>query len=190
MLLTLFLSFLKIGLFTFGGGYAMIPLVQEVAIKTFGIDEDLILNFIAISESTPGPIAINMATFVGFEKCGVLGAFFATLGVVLPSFIIILLIASIAKNIMKKAGVKAFFVGVRPVVIGLITATGITVFLQVVLSLKNVYSQVIFDYKSLIIFIIIALIYFLYKIKRKKRISSIFLIVLSAILGIIVYTII
>ena len=89
--LQLFLTFLKIGAFTFGGGYAMIPLIRESVLGYGWLSEEQILNFIAIAESTPGPIAVNMATFVGASQAGILGALVATLGVVLPSFIIILL---------------------------------------------------------------------------------------------------
>ena len=93
-LLILLFSFLKIGAFTFGGGYAMIPLIQkEIAEKRKWVTDEDILDIIAIAESTPGPIAINSATFIGYKTCGVLGSFFATLGVVLPSFVIIMIIA-------------------------------------------------------------------------------------------------
>ena len=88
LLLDLFLTFFKIGAVSFGGGYAMIPLVTEEALR-FGFSNDAIINFIAVAESTPGPIAINMATFIGSSKAGFLGALLSTLGVVLPSFIII-----------------------------------------------------------------------------------------------------
>ena len=91
--LKLFLSFFKIGLFTFGGGYAMIPLIQETVLNNNWMGLEKLIDFIAISESTPGPFAINMATFIGTTKGGFIGAVFSTLGVVLPSFIIILIVA-------------------------------------------------------------------------------------------------
>ena len=104
----LFLTFFEIGLFTFGGGYAMISLVRE-KVLTFGwMTEEELLNMIAVSESTPGPIAINMATFVGSTQGGFLGSLMATLGVVLPSFIIILLISALIRNFLKYKGVQAF----------------------------------------------------------------------------------
>ena len=93
--LQLFLTFLEIGAVSFGGGYAMIPLIREKVISHGWLVEEELLNMIAVSESTPGPIAVNMATFIGSEQGGVLGAMLATLGVVLPSFIIILLISSV-----------------------------------------------------------------------------------------------
>jgi chromate transport protein ChrA len=96
--LKLFLTFFEIGLFTFGGGYAMISLIRDRAVTLGWLAEEELLNMIAVSESTPGPIAVNMATFVGSTQGGILGSLAATLGVVLPSFIIILLIASILKN--------------------------------------------------------------------------------------------
>ena len=99
--LELFITFFKIGAFTFGGGYAMLPLIQEEVLSKGWISAESLVNFIAISESTPGPFAVNMATFVGSAQGGFLGAFLATLGVVLPSFIIILIIAALIKVSLK-----------------------------------------------------------------------------------------
>ena len=120
ILLNLFLTFLKIGAVSFGGGYGMIPLVTEEAISNFGLTSEQVMNFIAVAESTPGPIAINMATFIGASKAGFLGALLATIGVVLPSFVIILLIVALLTGLMQYKGVKGFLLGVRPVVCGLI----------------------------------------------------------------------
>ena len=186
MLFKLFVSFFKIGLFTFGGGYAMIPLITDEALA-YGLSSEQILNFIAVAESTPGPIAINMATFVGSFKAGFLGSMFATLGVVLPSFIIILLIATLIKSLLKYAGVKAFLEGVRPVVVGLIIGTATMLFMTVVFSFKRINDTVVFDYKALIIFGLIALINFGYKKIFKKKPSAIILIICSAVLGLIMY---
>lgn len=186
--LQLFLTFLKIGAVSFGGGYAMIPLIQDEVITNGWLSGEQILNFIAVSESTPGPIAINMATFVGSSQAGIFGAMCATLGVVLPSFIIILIIASVIKGLLKFAGVKAFIDGIRPVVIGLILGTAITIFMQVIFAFENIKTSAItFDYKALIIFVIVALISIITKKKTKKAISPILLIAISAILGLILY---
>ena len=106
--LKLFLNFLMIGALSFGGGYGMVSLVRETVISNGWLTESEFLNFIAVSESTPGPLAVNMATFIGSTQGGILGSFLATLGVVLPSFVIILLIAAVLKNLMKYAGVNAF----------------------------------------------------------------------------------
>lgn len=186
ILLDLFLTFFKIGLFTFGGGYAMIPLVTEEALR-LGFSNETILNFIAVAESTPGPIAVNMATFVGSAKASILGSLVATLGVVLPSFIIILIIASVIRGIMKYAGVQAFLSGVRPIVVGLIVGTAITLLLTVVLSLNKIGQTVQFDWKALVIFVIAGATSILYKKIKKKALSPIILIIISAVLGIIFY---
>ena len=100
ILLELFFTFFKIGALTFGGGYAMIPFVREQVLLHGWLTEEELLNMIAVSESTPGPIAVNMATFVGSNEAGILGSIFATLGVVLPSFIIILIISALLKNFL------------------------------------------------------------------------------------------
>ncbi len=187
IILKLFLTFLKIGAFTFGGGYAMIPLVTDEVVSNGWLTSEEVINFIAVAESTPGPIAINMATFVGASQAGILGAIVATLGVVLPSFIIILLIASLMHGLMKFAGVQAFLKGIRPVVVGLITGTAITIFLTVILSLKTIESSIALDFKALIIFVLVSATSVLYKKIKKKNLSVILLILLSALLGIVFY---
>ena len=193
--LQLFWTFFKIGLFTFGGGYAMIPLVTDEVLSNGWLTYEEVMNFIAIAESTPGPIAINMATFVGASQGALLGGFgfrllgaiCATLGVVLPSFIIILLIASLIKGLLNIAGVKAFLEGVKPVVVGLILGTAILLILSVILSLSAITDTVAFDWKALVIFAIVALIHIIYKKITTKKISPIILIIISAVLGIIFY---
>ncbi len=117
----LFVTFFKIGAFTFGGGYAMIPLIQKEAVeKQEWITDDDILEIIAIAESTPGPIAINSATFVGYRTCGVLGALCATLGVVLPSFVVILLISYVLRQFQDIKAVQYAFNGIRAGVLALL----------------------------------------------------------------------
>ncbi len=117
----LFASFFKIGAFTFGGGYAMIPLIQKEAVEERGwVTDDDILEIIAIAESTPGPIAINSATFVGYRACGVLGAACATFGVVLPSFVIILAISYVLRQFQDIAAVQYAFNGIRAGVLALL----------------------------------------------------------------------
>ncbi len=120
-LLALFFTFLKIGSFTFGGGYAMIPLIQrEVVESKHWLTDDDILSIIAIAESTPGPIAINMATFVGYRTAGVLGSLMATLGVVIPSFVVILLVTGVLKQFYHLKAVTYAFQGIRAGVLALI----------------------------------------------------------------------
>lgn len=127
ILLELFLTFFKIGAFTFGGGYAMLPLIQaEVAAHRWMKAEELV-NFVAVSESTPGPFAVNIATYVGMETGGLLGAFSATLGVVLPSFIIILIVARCFVRFQSSRVVKGCMSGLKPAVIGLIGSALVSV---------------------------------------------------------------
>lgn len=121
ILYEVFGSFFKIGAFTFGGGYAMIPLIQNEIVKKRGwIAEDEMPGIIAISESTPGPIAVNAATFVGYRVCGVSGAFFATLGVVVPSFAVIAAISCALRAFEDAAAVRYAFFGIRAGVLALI----------------------------------------------------------------------
>ena len=186
--LELFLTFLQIGLFTFGGGYAMIPLVREKAIG-FGLSEEKILNLIAVSESTPGPIAVNMATFIGSEKGGILGSLCATLGVILPSFIIILLISSLIKNLLKYAGVQAFLRGVRPCVVALILSTSVTMFLGTIIGLEHIGDALSLDWRGLLILALVVVAALAFKKIKKKKPSPILLIIFSACLGMIFYSI-
>lgn len=126
---TLFLTFFKIGAFTFGGGYAMIPLIQkEVVDKHKWVTADDILEVIAIAESTPGPIAINAATFVGYKFGGFFGAFCATLGVVTPSFVIIALLSSVIRQFQDNKVVQYAFYGIRAGVLALIVKAMINMY--------------------------------------------------------------
>lgn len=140
-LLSLFWTFFKIGAFTFGGGYAMIPLIQrEMAEKKGWICEKDILDIVAISESTPGPISVNSATFVGYQVGGVMGSFLATLGVVLPSFIIILAVSFVLKQFEQIRAVKYAFWGIRAGVLALIIKGFISMYKQ---CPKNIFSYII-----------------------------------------------
>ena len=143
--LELFLTFLQIGAVSFGSGYAMISLIREQVLSHNWLSESDFLNMVAVSESTPGPIAVNMETFIGASQGGLLGSFIATLGVVLPSFIIILLIATLIRNLLKYKGVQAFLNGIRPCVIGLILSTSIILFFSTVFSMQQFESSISLD---------------------------------------------
>ncbi len=121
----LFLSFAKIGAFTFGGGYAMISLIENECSKKEWMTHDEFMDMTVIAESTPGPVAINCATYVGYKKAGVLGAMLATLGVVLPSFVIITLISFFLKSFLEIKAVAYAFKGIRAAVAILITQAGL-----------------------------------------------------------------
>ncbi len=128
-ILTLFLTFFRIGAFTFGGGFAMIPLMQkEISEKHGWITDEDILDIVAIAESTPGPVAINMATFVGYKIAGFWGAFFSTFGVVIPSFVIIFAISSLLRNFSHITVVKYAFYGIRAGVLALIVKAFYTMY--------------------------------------------------------------
>ena len=180
LLIKLFLTFLKIGAFTFGGGYAMLPLMEEAVLQNEWIAHEELTNFIAIAESTPGPIAINMATYIGMETAGWLGAIVATLGVVLPSFAVILIVAKFYTKYKNSFIVANCLVGLRPVVVGLIASAVISlgsgVFFPAGISLTA------FNYIFFCSIIIFALVLFL----AFKKISPILLILISAVLGIVV----
>ncbi|MEG1963643.1 MAG: chromate transporter, partial [Clostridia bacterium] len=150
--LQLFFLFFKIGLFTIGGGYAMIPLITDEVTSRGYLALNEIIEFIAISESTPGPFAINIATFVGFNQGGVFGALCATLGVVLPCFIIILLIAAVFTKLMNLKIVKNALHGVNSTVVALIGVAFIDVFINCIKRDSNLrFSIINFDYICLII---------------------------------------
>ena len=192
-MLTLFWTFFKIGLFTFGGGYAMIPLIQQEVVGHQWMTEDALINFIAISESTPGPFAINIATFVGANQFGLAGSALAgsalaTLGVVLPSFIIILLVASIFTRFEQNRFVKGALKGISPVVCALIIGTGLTIFLKN--TWVNTYdftTAPTIDFSALAITLIAFVGSLIYKKFAKKNLSAILVILFGAVAGIILY---
>ena len=187
--LKLFLTFFEIGLFTFGGGYAMISLVREKALLFEWLTEEELLNMIAVSESTPGPIAVNMATFVGSTQAGLWGSVCATLGVVLPSFIIILLISVFIRNFLKYTGVQAFLGGVRPCVVALILSTAVLMFFSVLFDFSTLESSFSPDERGLVLFAVLLAIAFVFKKVKKKKPSPILMILISAGLGMILYSI-
>ncbi len=173
-LLELLLVFLKLGLFTFGGGYAMIPQIKEIVIeKKHWLTEDELLEVIAISESTPGPVAINLATYIGFKKRKFLGALFSTIGVIIPSFIVILIISLFFDKFIRNKYVSYAFVGIKCAVAILIISAALDMLKKVEKNAFNI---------CLIIIVSITLI--LLEIFQIKF-SSIFLILIGGMLGII-----
>ena len=183
--LELFLSFLKIGAVSFGGGYAMISLIREVVVESGWLSEAQFLDFVAVAESTPGPIAVNIATFVGSSQGGWLGALVGTLGVALPSFVIILIIAALVKNLMKYNGVKAFVEGIRPCIVALIIGTAITMGFNLFINITE--SGVDFQFANIAIISVIVVIDMLYSYVSKKKMSPIIMIIISAALGIVIF---
>ena len=182
--LDLFLGFLKVGCFAFGGAYGAIPLIRDVVMSYGWLNDEMLTYMIAVSESTPGPSMVNLATYIGSSQAGFLGASIATLAVVLPSFLIILLVTALLKTALKNKYVQAILRGLKPCVIGIVLATGIY------MVLKNCFvtiSDVTVNLNAVIISALLIASMFGYKHLKKKKLSPISLIILSAFLGIIVF---
>ena len=187
--LQLFWQFFKTGLFAIGGGMATLPFLYDMADKTGWFTRAQLADMIAVSESTPGPLAVNMATFIGASQAGLAGSFAATVGVVLPSFVIILLIAAALHSLMKYAGVNAFLAGVRPCVVAMILATACTMGLSTLGGFTTVSGGFAPDVRALAVFALLGILHFAYKKKTQKAPSPIGMILLSAVLGAVLWSI-
>lgn len=180
ILINLFLTFFKIGILTFGGGYAMLPLIQEEVAAHGWLTSEELINFVAVSESTPGPFAVNISTYVGMTVGGVLGAVCATLGVAMPSFIVILIVAKYYEKFRSSKIVSGCMSGLKPAVVGLIGAAvvslGVTVFFPNGLGVYA-FKDAAF-YLSVAIFAVMSVFAF-------KKAHPILLICISAVVGII-----
>lgn len=185
--LQLFLTFLKIGAFSFGGGYGMISLMTEEVLKFGWLTYEEVLNFIGVETVIPGPIAVNMATYIGYSQGGVLGSLVSTLGVILPSFIIILIISKILKDLLKYKSTKAVLSSIVPAVTALISATAVSMMLKTIFDLRAVESTFNIDVKGLGIFVTVFIIHIVYKKLLKKEISPVMLIAASGVMGALMY---
>ena len=184
MYLDLFLGFLKVGCFAFGGAYGAIPLIRDVVLSYGWLSDEMLTYMIAVSESTPGPIMVNLATYIGSNQAGFPGAVIATLAVVLPSFLIILLVTALLKTALKNKYVQAVLRGLKPCVIGIVLATGSY------MVLKNCFGTVTaitVNTQAVAITAILAASMIGYRHVAKKKLSPILLIVISAIAGIVIY---
>ena len=181
--LQLFFEFFKTGLFAIGGGLVTIPFLAKMG-ENFGwFTSAELTNMFAISESTPGPIGINMATYVGYKVGGILGGFVATIGEVSPAIIIIMIIAKILKEFKESEYVKSAFLGLRPTVFGLILSAFISIFTSSVIFINN-YKQTgnikdVFDIRTIIIFVLVFLL------NKKWKIHPVYYVLLSALIGIL-----
>lgn len=185
--LQLFYEFFKTGLFAIGGGLATLPFLNDLAVKTGWYTHAQLADMIAISESTPGPIGINAATYVGFTAGGILGSFAATLGLIAPSVIIIIIIARILASFKDSKIVQSAFYGLRPASTGLIAAAGWSV---VLISLIHVdlYKQTnefadLFDIKAIILAVILYI--FTQCVKKTKGLHPVVFLAVSALVGIL-----
>lgn len=185
--LKLFLTFLKIGAFSFGGGYGMISLMTEEVLKNGWLTYEEVLSFIGVETVIPGPVAVNMSTYIGYSQGGILGSVVSTFGVILPSFVIILIISAVLKNLLRYKSVNAVLSSVTPAVTALIIATAVSLALKAIFDLRVIESTYNIDPKGLGIFITVTAIHLIYKKAFKKEISSVLLIAVSGILGAVLY---
>ena len=181
ILLKLFWDFFRVSCFTFGGAYGAIPLIREMVLGNGWITDQQLTSMIAISESTPGPIMVNMATYIGYDQAGFWGSVVATLGVVAPAYLVILLILTIMKTVIKNPYVQAVLQGLKPCVIGIVSATG------VYLVIRNITVSGALDLRGTFISGILGAVIILFPRFAGKKLSPILLICLSAILGVVVY---
>ena len=188
--LQLFYTFFLIGLFTFGGGYAMIPMIEEQVVGNGWISDKALTDFIAISEATPGPFALNISTFVGNSVGGVFGAICATIGVILPSLIIIIIVAILMNKFMKNRFVQGALAGVKPIVLALILSTTLLLFVKTVFFNGNaIKGDMTFDLRSLTMLITLSGLLIVYHKTHKKSLGPIKLLGIAALLGIIIFTV-
>ena len=181
ILLELFWGFLKVGCFAFGGAYGAIPLIRDVVLSYGWLSDEALTRMIAVSESTPGPIMVNLATYVGSSQAGLAGSLLATLAVVLPSFLIILLVTGAMQKALKNRWVQWALRGMKPCVIGIVLATGLS-FLG-----RSVIVQSAVDLRAvLVLFLLLAAKALLPRLLQRK-LSTIGLILLSAVLGVLFY---
>lgn len=180
LLFTVIYEFFKTGLFAVGGGLATIPFLQDMAGKYGWFDLSTLSTMIAVSESTPGPIGVNMATYVGYIALGPLGGIISTLALVCPSIIVILIIANMFEKFKESKIVKQVFNGIRPFVVGLIIAACLDLFLTTLLNLELGFGLQMFSILSIVIFIVLLFIY------NKFKINPILIIVIGAIIGIVI----
>ena len=182
--LDLLIGFLKVGCFAFGGAYGAIPLIQEVVMSYGWISDEMFAYMVAVSESTPGPIMVNLATYIGSQQAGFLGALLATLGVVLPSFIIILVLTALLKTFLKNPYVQAVIHGIKPCIIGIVLATGVYMIFKNCFLKGGAFSP---DFITIAITLALFVVSYCYKKRKKKPLSPIMLIVISAVMGVAAY---
>ena len=183
ILLELLIGFFKVGCFAFGGAYGAIPLIRDVVLSYGWLDDEMLTYMIAVSESTPGPIMVNLATYLGSSQAGLAGSIIATLAVVLPSFLIILLVTALLKTALKNPYVQAVLRGLKPCMIGIILATGVYMILKNGVIIQESTPLI----RPLILTLVLGAVYFSSRKIKKGGISPILLICISAVAGIAAY---
>lgn len=178
--LKLFWDFFKVSCFTFGGAYGAIPLIRDMVLGNGWISEERLTYMIAVSESTPGPIMVNLATYIGSDQAGFLGSLIATVAVVLPAYLVILLVVGILSNAIQNKYVQAVLQGLKPCVTGVVLGTGLY------MVIRNCIAPSV-NVTAVIITLLLIAVMLAYKRIAKKELSPILLICISAVLGIILY---
>ena len=184
ILLELLAGFLLIGCFSFGGAYAAIPLIREVVLYFGWLDEEKLSYMIAVSESTPGPIMVNMATYIGSSQAGAVGALIATAAVVLPAFLTVIVLMALLKDVIKKGAARAVLVGLKSCVTGIILATGVYMMLTNCLGTINGIS---FDFAATALTAGLSVLWFGSKKIIKNGFSPIILICIAGAAGVLIY---
>lgn len=182
-LLLMFLEFFKTGLFAVGGGLATLPFLYNMADKYDWFTRSDLADMIAVSESTPGPIGINMATYAGFHTAGIVGALVTTTALVLPSLIVIMIVASFLRRFSESFYVKSAFYGLRPAVTGLIAAAAFEIYRITLLAiepfLKSRNFMQLFQWKNILLFVL------LFVLNKKVKWHPVFIILIAAVVGIV-----
>ncbi len=192
IILELFFAFFKVGLFAFGGAYAAIPLIRDIVLSYGWLTDEALSRMIAVSESTPGPIMVNLATYVGASRGGLLGAAAATLAVVLPAFFVIVLLLSLLKKFAENRAFKAVLSSLKSCVAGIILAVGAWMAYENLFAREGCECALAplengMDPSAIGLTLLLAAVMIIYKVAAKKRISPILLIIISAGLGMLVY---
>ena len=183
ILLDLFLGFLRVGCFAFGGAYGAIPLIREVVLDYGWLTDETITYMIAVAESTPGPIMVNLATYIGSTQAGLAGSVIATAAVVLPSFFVILLLTKVLKTALNRPGVQAVLRGMKPAIVGVILATGV----YMVISHCIAAPAMAPDLRAIAVTLFLVAAMALYRLLCRRKLSPILLILLSAAAGVAAY---
>ncbi len=178
----LFLGFLRVGCFAFGGAYSAIPLIREIVLSYGWLTEDALAGMIAISESTPGPIMVNLATYVGMEQAGVSGAVVATLAVVMPSFVIILLVMAAFRTLVKHPLFQSMLSFVKPCIAGIILAAGAYMMLNSCFRTENRWK---IDIRTTVVMVLLLALMYIPRKVMQKKLSPILLIVIGGAIGVL-----
>lgn len=183
--LLLFKEFLILGAFTFGGAYSALPVIKDTMRITGWLNDEMLSNVIAITESTPGSFIVNLSSYIGSTNGGLLGLIVATCACIIPAFVVIIIYSKYLSNKNDSLIAKHIFLALRPVICALIFVSGLILFIENT-DLHITYSTHVLNYKKIIIFIILTIIFIVYRNIKKKNIKTILFIFISALIGIFI----